>query len=797
MRLTLRTLLAYMDDFLEPEDREDIAQKLGGNEQAAALVHRIRDVTGRMRLGAPQVIGNGMGRDPNSVAEYLESTLAPEQVLLIERVCLESDVHLAEVGAVHHIVTMILSEPAQVDPASRQRIYGLIDQVPSHEIDVPTAAAVAASVPVEVVASPNGAAAASPLSAKPEDADGATRRKPEVPEYLRASSGVGWKPIALTLVGAALATAVVLGIMYPDRVLGPLGLRKPSGTATPNGPQARKTQDDKTAGNELKPKPLGDNMPVPIPGSVPGGVKNPTKNPETSQKPDVATVVPPIDKTPMDKAPEGTPKTLVDKPPVSTLPKQPDKGAPPAKVPDHSKIIAVPVPVNPPDGSATPATPVAPPAPGPERKKPDEVARLDPKLVAVKPGPEAAAPVPIGRILSQDQILLRFKQQGDRWERLPASAPVFAGDRLLALPAFRPLINVGGVSLQLDGPTELQLGTTGTDGVPHVAVAYGRLVVRSLGQPNSRLGINTGSGEGTVTFRDTEATVGLQARLVHPPGADPEKVASIRHVDLYATSGKVDWTAGGAPILLASPQHLILTDGVAQPSPDPIPAWIAASQVSSLDARAAQRIHEGMPADRSINLSLSELLRQPRIEVRSLAARSSAFVGLFDPLVAGLADEDQRAGWAMLVSELQAAVARDPQTAAAVREAFVQRRREKAPELYRMLWGYTPAGLKNGDARRLVDTLDHQDLDFRVLSFMNLQEITGMGLYYRPEYNASKRKTSIIRWQKRLDEGKIAYANGAASAPLKPAPAVTPAAPPAVAPTPAAPGPAPPLEAIP
>ncbi|MCE9554536.1 MAG: hypothetical protein K8T91_14345, partial [Planctomycetes bacterium] len=411
-------------------------------------------------------------------------------------------------------------------------------------------------------------------------------------------------------------------------------------------------------------------------------------------------------------------------------------------------------------------------------------------------GPEAAAPVAIGRILSQDQILLRAKQQGDRWERLPASAPVFVGDRLLVLPAFRPLINVGGVSLQLDGPTELQLGATGTDGVPHVAVAYGRLVVRSLGQPNTRLHINTGAGEGTVTFHDADATVGLQVKLIHPPGTDPEKVASVRHVDLYASSGKVDWASGGAPIVLAAPQHLILTDGAAQPSPGPIPAWISASQVSALDARAAQRIHEGMPPDRSINLSLKELQSQPRIEVRSLAARSSAYVGLFDPLVAGLSDEDQRAGWAMLVSELQAAIARDPQTAAAVREAFVQRRREKAPDLYRMLWGHTPAGLKNGDARRLVDTLDHEDLDFRVLSFMNLQEITGMGLYYRPEYNASKRKPSIIRWQKRLDEGKIAYANGAAAA-AKPAPAVAPAAPPAVVPAPAAVPPAPPLEPIP
>ncbi|MCE9552350.1 MAG: hypothetical protein K8T91_03105, partial [Planctomycetes bacterium] len=443
MRLTLRTLLAYMDDFLEPEDREDISQKLGGNEQAAALVNRIRDVTGRMRLGAPQVIGNGMGRDANSVAEYLESTLAPEQVLLIERVCLESDVHLAEVGAVHHIVTMILSEPAQVDPASRQRMYGLIDQVPSHEIEVPTAAAVvvAASVaaaPVEAVASPNGAAVPVAQIVKPAEVESAARRKPEVPEYLRASSGVGWKPIVLTLAGAALATAIVLGIMFPDRVLGPLGLRKPAETTTPDGAQVRKTPDDKTTDKtnvkEPKIKTPGDNMPVPI--------KGPIGEPVTP-KSDVAPVVPPvdtspIDTSPVDKAPDISPKAIVDKPPVETLPKQPDKGALPApvappidKAPETPKIIAVPVPVVPPANPGTPDTPVVPPAPGPDGKQPDEVARVDVKPDVTKSGPEAAAPVAIGRILSQDQILLRAKQQGDRWERLPASAPVFVGDRLL------------------------------------------------------------------------------------------------------------------------------------------------------------------------------------------------------------------------------------------------------------------------------------------------------------------------------------------------------------------------------
>src|SRR5437660_8563991 len=125
MRLTLRTLLSYLDDTLEPAQAKIIGQKVAESDQARELIERIAQVTRRRRLTTPPATGPG-GFDPNTMAEYLDNEVSPEQSAEVEQICLASDVHLAEVAACHQILTLVLGEPPLVPPTAKQRMYGLV-----------------------------------------------------------------------------------------------------------------------------------------------------------------------------------------------------------------------------------------------------------------------------------------------------------------------------------------------------------------------------------------------------------------------------------------------------------------------------------------------------------------------------------------------------------------------------------------------------------------------------------------------------------------------------------------------
>ena len=128
MRLTLRTLLAYLDDTLEPQDAEILRQKVEQSGFATQLIQRIRGSLSDASLSAPAPDSVHPIEEPNMMSNYLDSTLSPEQIAEIEKACLESLPHLAEAAACHQILTMVLGRPAEVSDSLRDRIVAMVDE---------------------------------------------------------------------------------------------------------------------------------------------------------------------------------------------------------------------------------------------------------------------------------------------------------------------------------------------------------------------------------------------------------------------------------------------------------------------------------------------------------------------------------------------------------------------------------------------------------------------------------------------------------------------------------------------
>ena len=122
MRLTLRTLLAYLDDRLSSANAKEIGQRINNSPFATELVERIRESKRRRRLAVPGK--SAVLIDANLVAEYLDDQLTPELVARVEREILASDVLLAEVSSAHEILGL-LREPVTVEPRLRDRLYAL------------------------------------------------------------------------------------------------------------------------------------------------------------------------------------------------------------------------------------------------------------------------------------------------------------------------------------------------------------------------------------------------------------------------------------------------------------------------------------------------------------------------------------------------------------------------------------------------------------------------------------------------------------------------------------------------
>lgn len=753
MRLTLRTMLAYMHDILKPEEAEEMGRKIEQSEFANGLVHRIRSATRRLRLGAPSLDGKGMGLDPNTVADYLEGSLPPDRVPDFEKVCLESDVHLAEVAACDQILTLILGEAVEVDPELRQRMY----QIGSPNVEgapesPPVAAApLAGSGPAAAshagAAAPHGRADAhEPMEAAAEPVS--LRPRPQIPDYLLAGRRSQKRRIVLALALAFLGSAVVLRIMGPFnrehplvKMLGGAGtvasVDKQDDSAT-DGDEQQKPDED-AAASDTGDQPAGGASQKPAAVAKPSGRKPgktepsvPQENPAVTPDPTERPVEEPVE--PAGKS--ATQKKGVQKPTETVEPDEAEgpmakNGPGTGKTPDGK---------TPSGESATPQVGI---------------------LVGTVKATTPPAPPP---------VLLGRKGQAADWARLAAQAKLASGDQLLSLPAFSPEIVLSrGVQISFAGPSQVQLLPLQANEEIGLGINYCRIFIYTAGVAGARIRLDLAGHKGTATFTDPTSEMALDVRRYLPPGCNPEQAAPEPEnaeqdlpqtvIQMFTTIGRIEWqdeASGIAAPIDAGQAQVIIGDRAQTLAVNELPAW-ARRESSNVDRMGATSLHP-FPSD-PVALSLKEKFLDRRGEVRCLAARCLTYLESYDDVIADLGDKRQSQNYSTAdFDALRDAIARGPESAARVRETLERQCGQDGAKLYWLLKGFSPQQLLTQDADQLVALLDHDSLQIRLFAYENLRRITKKTLHYRAEADKAQRRSMIRSWQELLDKKQIAYA---------------------------------------
>lgn len=790
MRLTLRTLLAYLDDILEPKQTKDIGEKVADSHFATSLTNRIREVLRRRRLTAPPLSGPGAGLDPNAVAEYLDNTLAPEKVADVEKTCLESDVHLAEMAGCHQILTLVLGEPVDIVPESRERIYALT--APATVVAPAPAVAVKEPETAQPVPKPKKAAP-KPVSVA-EDND----FRAGIPDYLRKPPL--WKRM-LPWASVAIVALVLVVVLQPNSETVPTVADKNDHQT--NSPAADLVENADAPGNQSEP----EEAPAPPPDSGKAFVAEAPVGDDLESE--VAQSDPPEETDGKIDSPQG-----VDAP--APLDDDVDDDGK-SNIPTGAAVVLSEIesviddPVFGDDVSEAPAKKEAPPLPpvtdAPEvdgedvpelkpaevvetklTKEPeDQVAVVETKIVetveeeepkkfeeppAVK---EVVKPPVTAQYMSPSGILLIDDLKEGGWFKLAPRSIINPGDRVAVPEPFNASLRfsegdthltllsggLNGTSIEFIGPTEAARCT--------IRVHRGRMVFRGgstgdgIAAKPVTLGFLVGDEIWQVKFLTPDAVWGMEIVPRQPEQFEQNLGEKTFTGALYVQRGKIQFNDGKQlKIEKAGPGWIPLTpgqrpgvnengDSVDSLPLRTLPSWLGLTDMSADERKNGRLFSKEFDEIQPIEISLVGAVDHRHEEISSLAIKCFSLTKNYQRLADALAQSQYEKSRRVAVDGLRDWLPTDPGNAEKLKVALAKVfHPEDAEIVYRLVWGIhkSQAQLLKPSGE-LVELMGHEKQVIRELAFDQVLRLTGnqRKLDYRPNDTEKRRINAINRWQ--------------------------------------------------
>ena len=736
MRLTLRTLLAYLDDRLPPANAKELGQKIAKSPFATELAERIREVKRRRRLAMPDK--PIVMIDANLVAEYLDDQLTPELVARIEQEILASDMMLAEVASAHEILGQ-LRDPVTVEPRLRDRLYALD---PTGSTDIVRALAAGNSFDSKTTATRNN-------EWKPLEVPESSRR---VPIIIVAGLAMIW-----------LATVMSDSVLFESA-----DTAQNVVDAVGNGEVPENAADN---GVQLDVPEVADHQAV-------IAADDGSLEPEVASVDDNTTVK--ADMSQAAVAPDSTPVADSSQPPKT-----------------DASAIAVAAVATAPGGAVVPA-PAAVVVPGEVKPKPVDAAAAEKLSVNIMTDNRtlfvfdetAGRWVPLGKIPGGENVI-RIRNvinclpllEG-RWFTFaaPFHGTIFTADRGWSATTFGNTLTkiiagpVAGLNIW-SGRFKLAVDAT----QPWVEDALPVFALKAAGV------------ESLLTLQSKDAVVGIEVIPVSIPSqeyrsetADPKSADFLLHLPGADFQVTVTVITGQASVQLpGSEQPAVLTTGkglswLAPGSADGAPASAAAENIALNDgsqiAAVPEWLHEqaqpvpevealsGLVAESLANgedpaLAVTHLLadRNPQVGVRAVQVLTSTRD--VDRLLSAMFEKLDEAVHRAAIDGLSQIAIGSLAGRSAIQGALETRiPMSEVDVTVLLIAGIGDAEARDPDfCRTLIELLNSDRLATRTLAFYRIQKYSNDRLGYQPDAESSRRREAVRRWQKLLDRngGKL------------------------------------------
>lgn len=772
MRLTLRTLLAWMDEVLPDEEQHQLGEKVEASGVARQLAERIRDCVANPHLSSPRVEGRGLAADADSVAEYLDNTLPTDRLEAFETICLESDMHLAEVAACHQILAEVAKNPAVLPPLDtthrRRLLEAMRHRIAAHPEVAPRADGRPVGPSRPDAFQPSPGVRQSPAARRPSPVgEMATAAQPSQ----RPAGRSAWTASALA--ASALALLAVLAALLAQSV----GLF--SAPARPRADLAAE-RGMNVAADRPEVHPAGD-------AEVPPNVERAVAA-AGADEPDTVAV--------LSEEPAGGLADLLaqaDREESATRAAAPDVAPDPEG--NHDRIAAEP-------GMASAVAPAGPPlealADVPRKVRSGEALAIASGVRPRRPGktlggadgkPETDVAGAVGLENEQDEVadslgfvaadgvLLRQVLDGDRswWEPIGVGTPLRTSETLVVPPGMHPELNLGGVSVRVLPRSEITLSGT-ADGTPVVGVERGRIVARA-GRVDTRLGLTVGGLAGTVTA-GLDGAVMVEGAVPWTPGLGESKAPLIAKV--IAVGRELRWTPAGEAATVEIPARGGLhwdsasPDAISVLPPAPVASWgIGGERIDPLERGAAEAFAArlaALPPGSSPAAGLDEvtlaMATDRRVENRIFAAILLALSGNYDVAVEALCAEapgrrlEGRQWLGLEAAVIPLALGRGPESAERLRRAWEDRGPAGRAELLMALArGPDQVALAGGADATLVEALSAAELVIRRYALKDLVDIVEPSVFdrsrFRPDAPEGARRDGVAWWRSLQEKGLV------------------------------------------